>query len=480
MIDGERDGLRASRRVVRGCLHGCGEELQQDAELVATEMITNALLHAGPPIHLRVTTVGRGARVEVGDASRALPVRPLRTVSGMTGRGLALLDALTESWGTDLVPNGGKVVWAQLGTSLGQPPARPELSSDELLAQWADDQLSEPRYTVRLGVVATDLLLAAKEHIDSVVRELTLATNNSAAKDVLTTEQLSLTEAVLRDFAEPRTQIKQQAVAAAQRGDVVTDLQLHLPLKVADVADRYLEALGEVDRYARAARMLTMAPTRSHRIFRDWYVRALKEQLRAYGRGDDPPQAASLQSALAEELDRLAPMEEAWRRLRLLQQVTEDLTGSHSAAEIAEVVVHSAVQFPGVETTRVFLLDSNRMLRSAARQGQDLNTDRFPAFSLDAELPGALVARTGKPLYFRNRDELYSRFPLLVDAYEGSRSLHIRPLIVGQDTVGILALTFEDGELAPDDQLSFVQALADIQGRALERALTIERLTSSA
>ena len=76
-------------------------EVVEAAEIVVTELLTNALLHGAPPVRLVVRTdeAGTRARVEVHDGSRALPVRPRPSSDAMTGRGLALVDALSEGWG---------------------------------------------------------------------------------------------------------------------------------------------------------------------------------------------------------------------------------------------------------------------------------------------------------------------------------------------------------------------------------------------
>src|SRR3954447_4368233 len=84
----------------------------------------------------------------------------------MTGRGLTVVAAVAESWG-------GKVVWAVIRPGTSEHVEQPEIDLDALLAAWDDDS-AEPEFPVRLGSVPTSLLLDAKQHIDNVVRELTL------------------------------------------------------------------------------------------------------------------------------------------------------------------------------------------------------------------------------------------------------------------------------------------------------------------
>ena len=47
-----------------------------DVELTVTELVTNALLHAGAPVMLRLLPILDGVRVEVQDSSPVAPVGP--------------------------------------------------------------------------------------------------------------------------------------------------------------------------------------------------------------------------------------------------------------------------------------------------------------------------------------------------------------------------------------------------------------------
>jgi GAF domain-containing protein len=83
-----------------------------------TELVTNAVVHAGTEIELRVETAGDGLHVEVVDRSPgSIPVvRPSPAETREGGRGVFLLDALSTEWGTRHFA-GGKSVWFRLGPS---------------------------------------------------------------------------------------------------------------------------------------------------------------------------------------------------------------------------------------------------------------------------------------------------------------------------------------------------------------------------
>lgn len=80
-----------------------------DAVLVVSELVTNALLHAhGTPL-IRLLPAVDGVRIEVCDDSPQPPL-PAR------GLGLALVESLATSWGSS-ARDRGKAVWCELPTT---------------------------------------------------------------------------------------------------------------------------------------------------------------------------------------------------------------------------------------------------------------------------------------------------------------------------------------------------------------------------
>jgi anti-sigma regulatory factor (Ser/Thr protein kinase) len=100
-----------ARRFVRDQLVAIGvPDPHGNAELVVSELVTNAVMHAGTTVMLRVVREGSGARVEVADGSHKLPgLRVVTTRSG-SGRGLTLVEHFAREWGAERTPT-GKVVW---------------------------------------------------------------------------------------------------------------------------------------------------------------------------------------------------------------------------------------------------------------------------------------------------------------------------------------------------------------------------------
>lgn len=103
-----------ARRFVTIALHELGEDgLSELAELLVSELVTNAVLHARTTITLEVYRTTAGVRVGVVDASPRSPRQRDFSDEAMTGRGLTLVESLSSSWGTEPTRN-GKTVWFEL------------------------------------------------------------------------------------------------------------------------------------------------------------------------------------------------------------------------------------------------------------------------------------------------------------------------------------------------------------------------------
>jgi anti-sigma regulatory factor (Ser/Thr protein kinase) len=107
---------RARAHVTSLCNEWHAEEVADPAALVTSELVTNALLHGDGDPELVVQLTPDVLMISVGDASQrgttasALPPSPIRE----HGRGLLLVDAVTDSWGVVPDDRGGKVIWAAL------------------------------------------------------------------------------------------------------------------------------------------------------------------------------------------------------------------------------------------------------------------------------------------------------------------------------------------------------------------------------
>ncbi|MFJ9797276.1 SpoIIE family protein phosphatase [Streptomyces sp. NPDC101145] len=110
------EALRAARHMIHAAVRAWGaRERADEIELAADELMTNALLHTdgGAVVTLRMLTGHeRRLRVEVEDRSSVLPRRRDADTSGVSGRGLMLVDQLADVWGVES-RGGGKCVWCE-------------------------------------------------------------------------------------------------------------------------------------------------------------------------------------------------------------------------------------------------------------------------------------------------------------------------------------------------------------------------------
>lgn len=84
-----------------------------DLELLATELASNAIRHAGTTATAIVRFLGDRVRIEVGDGSRAMPVPRRGDLLAEGGRGLPLVDTLSSDWGV-MATFDGKRVWFEV------------------------------------------------------------------------------------------------------------------------------------------------------------------------------------------------------------------------------------------------------------------------------------------------------------------------------------------------------------------------------
>ncbi|MGV9654149.1 ATP-binding protein [Streptomyces sp. NPDC003554] len=88
-------------------------ELGDTAELLVSEVVTNALRHTRGPLRLNLRLCGSRLLCEVEDTESAGPVRNTAGPDAEGGRGTKLLDLLADAWGSARTTT-GKTVWFAL------------------------------------------------------------------------------------------------------------------------------------------------------------------------------------------------------------------------------------------------------------------------------------------------------------------------------------------------------------------------------
>lgn len=277
-------GVRDARRWVVSTCHDIGRgDLVECAELGVSELVTNALLHARPPLSVRVRGTREHPRVEVRDGSTEVPLMPSDDVQDEDdllltfGRGLSIVARCSAAWGVE-VEEDGKLVWfaprAHYGermvegvvTGVIAPPDQTRPSPDELridihgvpLRTFVEFQrhYRELRREVRL-------LALAHEHEYPLAKDLS---------DLFGTLERDLREGIGAD------QIEQ----ALQSGAATADLHVAMPRQSAATIGRFIELLDLADAFCREERLLSLARTPEQQRFQRWF---LSEFVRQEGGG---------------------------------------------------------------------------------------------------------------------------------------------------------------------------------------------------
>ncbi|MFC6066162.1 SpoIIE family protein phosphatase [Streptomyces ochraceiscleroticus] len=109
------DAVMHARRFTARTLRSWKAEDELDVVLlVVSELVTNAVVHTQGEVRLDLTLTAERLRVAVTDTSARAPAKPVTVGWESTGgRGLLLVEAMTESWGSVPV-SGGKQVWGEI------------------------------------------------------------------------------------------------------------------------------------------------------------------------------------------------------------------------------------------------------------------------------------------------------------------------------------------------------------------------------
>lgn len=84
--------------------------------LLVSELATNALVHGDGDVRLHVIADAVRVRVEITDDSDSLPAERHAGALAEGGRGIGLLESLSDRWGVDRLRPQGKTVWFELAS----------------------------------------------------------------------------------------------------------------------------------------------------------------------------------------------------------------------------------------------------------------------------------------------------------------------------------------------------------------------------
>jgi serine phosphatase RsbU (regulator of sigma subunit)/anti-sigma regulatory factor (Ser/Thr protein kinase) len=493
----ELDSPSAARRFVAARLAEWSlGSLVEDVELVTTELVTNAVLHARAALVVRMERRGDGVRVEVHDLSRHGPsvappfpfepdeiddVDAMLAAENMTGRGLHMVSVVADSWGVAPEPD-GKVIWAEVGTG------NTGLEVVALPAPTMSERGEVPElHPVRLVGVPVRLALESDTNLDDLLREFQVLQLAEAPATALPSDLLAIVEEVLDRYAEPRLAGRDVARQAANESLRLFDVGFGVPDGTVEDMRHLTEVLDQVATYCREGTLLSLAPSDELRAFRRWWVDEVARQVngsaptpcpfrvmpkKGQARSLDGDRPADLLTASSQTHD-----SESGRRLQTLQEVTGRLARAVGSEEVADILLRQGVAAMGGTTASLCMLAADGETVEIVHQVgyPEEVTSHWQTFPVSADLPASEAIRTGEIVVLRSMTERYERYPAFLGTpVLDDPGLACVPLAVDPERVlGAIAVSFPEREISEAD-LTFLAALATQGAQALDRALLLD------
>ncbi len=279
LLDPEPQSVRRARKWVVEAFQDLGrEDLVDSAELGVSELVTNAILHAAPPISVRVRGTSQHPRVEVHDTSPRPPevnaeMADDEHLLSMVGRGLGLVSLYSSRWGADLSSD-GKVVWFEPvdAPDVGSEPQGDVFDLDRVVAERLELRRLDPATMVHVRLLQMPVPLFAEFRLwyAEIRRELRILALNHPGVYPLAEQITDLTLQIEEERA--------QAVgvgtldSAIDSGRDRVDLDYRVPPQAPDTMRRAAALMDGIDDFAREQGLLTMPAVPEVVALRRWYL----------------------------------------------------------------------------------------------------------------------------------------------------------------------------------------------------------------
>lgn len=287
-LDPDPSAARTARAWVTELLGRLGRtDLTESAELGVSELVTNALLHAEPPVHLRLRGTREHPRIEVLDCSAALP-----TSAGITGdedqlgnggRGLDLVALFSRAWGSVVDPT-GKLVWFE--PTADEPDGEPVIGHHVVNEDpgVVEPEVAGERLTVRLLNFPVQEWARFRAMYTELRRELRLLAIAHPEEYPLAAELTELARTV--DAQRLRATGLLHLDRAIAAGQPTADLTYEVPMDAPSDMYRLVGLLRRAVRFCRDQRLLASAPSEHHLDLVEWYAGQFVQQ--AAGQAPEP------------------------------------------------------------------------------------------------------------------------------------------------------------------------------------------------
>src|SRR3954470_7301201 len=298
------DSARHARRFVAEVLAAAAADpaLLDIATLLTSELVTNGIVHAHTELRVVVDVTDRHLRVEVADGNPSLPARRDYDESAVTGRGMEMVELLSQEFGAEPIDGDGKRVWFRLargdtsGAAAGEPATASPVETTPVEAPTHAPHLTR---TVVLRGVPVAIYCAWQEHADALLREATLVAldeNGVATGDYpLAAQALATLAAAASDVFVRR-----------DAGESTADAPLAIPLEAVPWFPILRDVLARATAVASTGRLLTPPSLPEVVALRNWVCEEVARQ--AVGLPPEPWTGLPLEeagpaAASAESLD---------------------------------------------------------------------------------------------------------------------------------------------------------------------------------
>ncbi len=268
-------GVQDARRWVSATFADINRgDLTECAELGVSELVTNALLHATPPIHVSVRGTREHPRVEVRDTSADKPVLPepidhddLEAELLTFGRGLNIVARASDAWGAE-IEDDGKVVWftpAAYFSDSGREGVITGVDVEDLGPVAGGDSVA-----LDIRNVPVAAYTAFQRHYRELRREVRLL---ALAHE----QEYPLAKSLSDLFGSLEKPLRQdlgadQVLAAEAAGETHVDLDVVMHRPDAGRVERLIELLDLADAFCREERLLSLARSPEQVTFQKWFL----------------------------------------------------------------------------------------------------------------------------------------------------------------------------------------------------------------
>lgn len=136
--------VHAARRFATDTLSGSPASMLEAVELMVSELATNCIRHERTSFHITILGSTQEIRVEVTDSGSGTPTMRSPGPDEPSGRGLQIVDMLSDSWGVEPENPSGKTVWFTMPAATAMAPEAEEVGARRRIGEDAPAYAGDP------------------------------------------------------------------------------------------------------------------------------------------------------------------------------------------------------------------------------------------------------------------------------------------------------------------------------------------------